>query len=105
MTDVHVLHRYLLIHVIALLSTCLDDSDQEIDCRVRMVKIVERLPHYLQIKWRKEAVRGRESSGDYPSIEVLLVFLEEASSEVNDSVFGVTSKGNKMKMASRPWVG
>ena len=40
---------------------------QEIDTRIRMVKITERLPHYLQNRWRKEAVSMKEKQGDYPN--------------------------------------
>ena len=61
----------------------------EIDSRLRMVRILDRVPHYIQGRWRKFAVDTVESTGHYPDIECLLTFLERVSREANDPVFGL----------------
>ena len=73
----------------------------EIDSRVRMVKIVERLPFYLQSRWRKEAVGMKAKSGMYPNIENLVEFLDRTSNEMNDPVFGTLHKEPKPKPKTR----
>jgi len=65
----------------------------EIDTRTRMVKIVSRLPLYLQSKWRHLAVKQLESSARYPDIKKLVEFIESAAPELNDPVFGYHDSG------------
>ena len=60
----------------------------ELDSRVRMVKIVERLPFHLQSRWRTKAVKDVERTGDYPNVEGLVKFLSMAAKEANDPIFG-----------------
>ena len=68
------------------------DKLNEVDNRPRMVKIVEKLPLQLQNRWRKEAVSKREQFGVYPNIHDLVKFINRVAKELNDPVFGVTSK-------------
>ena len=80
----------------------------EIDSRIRMQKIVGRLPSYLQTSWRKEAVGRMERTGTYPDIEALASFVEKAAREANDPVFGImdgyqgSQKHEKHEPESRP---
>ena len=60
----------------------------EIDTRLRMVKIVNRLPLYIQGRWRQNAVKCLEMSGRYSNITSFVDFLERIAREVNDPVFG-----------------
>ena len=41
----------------------------EVDTRGRLVKLMNRLPLYLQGRWRKEAVTTCERTGRYPNID------------------------------------
>ena len=61
---------------------------KEVDSQDRMVKILTRLPMYLQTQWRKEAYKARERFGEYPNFDEFLRFLEMAAGEANDPVFG-----------------
>ncbi len=60
----------------------------EIDTRVRMVKILDRLLLFLQARWRHEAVREAHNTGVYPSILRLVDFLDSAAGEMTDPVYG-----------------
>ena len=60
----------------------------EIDSRLRMVKIVRRLPVHLQSRWRKIAIESLDTIHRYPDIEKLVSFLDRAARELNDPVFG-----------------
>ena len=51
----------------------------EIDNRIRMVKVCDRLPFHLQNRWRKEAVKKKEEFGTYPNIEDLVFFIDRAA--------------------------
>ncbi|XP_046341271.2 uncharacterized protein LOC124122193 [Haliotis rufescens] len=68
----------------------------EVDNQIRMVKIVSRLPTYLQGRWRRKAVEHLEATGDYPGIGQLVDFVLRAAEEANDPIFGVVS-GNRLK--------
>ena len=60
----------------------------EVDTRGRLVKLMNRLPLYLQGRWRKEAVTTCERTGRYPNIDAFLKFLERLAREASDPVFG-----------------
>ena len=62
---------------------------EEIDTRRSMVRIVERLPQFLQGRWRKLVAKTLEATGRYPSIANLMRFVLEAAREATDPVFGV----------------
>ncbi|XP_069139352.1 uncharacterized protein [Argopecten irradians] len=60
------------------------DMLEEIDSRCRMVKLVSRLPLYIQGRWRKEAQRTVEITGKYPHIVKFTSFLETVAKELFD---------------------
>ena len=62
---------------------------EEIDTRISMVRIVERLPQFLQGRWRKLVVNTLEATVRYPSITNLMRFVSEAAREATVPVFGV----------------
>jgi len=53
-----------------------------------MVKIVSRLPVYLQSRWRKETYEARVSRGSYPSFSEIVEYLERVADETCDLVLG-----------------
>ena len=59
-----------------------------------MVRIVNRLPHYLQAKWRHLAIKHLDCNTKYPRFVQLVEYLEQASRELNDPVFGCTATSN-----------
>ena len=60
-----------------------------------MVKIVQRLPQWLQGQWRKLVVKTLEVTGRYPLIAKLIHFVSEAVQEATDPVFGVSNCKSK----------
>ena len=68
---------------------------EDVDSRVRMVKIVERLPPYMQSRWRTYAVDMLDRSHKYPGIAELSTFLDRLAREQNDPVFGLQGKGQR----------
>ena len=66
----------------------------EVDARIRLVKLVNRLPFYLQGRWRKLAVKRYDARGTYPGIELFLDFLTKATREACDPVFGMNIKSS-----------
>jgi len=67
----------------------------EIDTRAKMVKIVNRLPLYLQGKWRHLAIKYLDGNSRYPKFVQLVEFVEQASRELNDPVFGCVTASNQ----------
>jgi len=61
----------------------------EIDSRLRMSRIVKRLPSWLQSRWRKLVMDELDFTGRYPNILRLVQFLDKVAREVNDPVFGL----------------
>ncbi|XP_069105713.1 uncharacterized protein [Argopecten irradians] len=68
------------------------DMLEETDSRCRMVKLVSRLPLYIQGRWRKEAQRTVEITGKYPHIVKFTFFLETVAKVLFDPVFGVVEQ-------------
>jgi hypothetical protein len=60
----------------------------EVNSQTNLLKITERLPVYLQNRWRKEARDIRVRRQAAPSIEDLAAFITRAAEEANDPVFG-----------------
>jgi len=67
-----------------------------------MVRIVNSLPHYLQAKWRHLAIKHLDCNTKYPRFVQLVEFLEQASRELNDPVFGCTAT---YQQPERSWQG
>ncbi|KAJ8042676.1 hypothetical protein HOLleu_09495 [Holothuria leucospilota] len=73
---------------------------KEVDSQDRMVKILTRLPMYLQARWMKEAYKSRERNGEYPGFDQFVRFLDCVVGEANNPVFGnvgITFKDSKEK--------
>ena len=62
----------------------------EIDTRGKMIEVMQKLPLFMQSRWRKEAVSYLERTGGYPGIEHLVCFIDKMAREQNDPIFGVT---------------
>ena len=61
---------------------------QEINNQHTLVRFIEKLPKYLQIKWRGKAREIRTFCRRSPDISDVVVFVEAAAEEANDPVFG-----------------
>ena len=64
--------------------TCLS----EVNNQKTLVKIIDRLPSYLQHRWRKEVVGIRRRTGSIPNFKHVMNFVKEAAEEANDPVYG-----------------
>jgi hypothetical protein len=73
----------------------------DIDSRGGMLKILSRMPMYLQSRWRRNAVDMLDRTGSYPNIEEFAKFLERVAREMNDPVFGVVQYHEKTKTSNR----
>jgi hypothetical protein len=60
-----------------------------------MVRIEERLPFWLQQRWRKRAVDTLDARGTYPKVNDLIKFVAKAAKEANDPMFGTMASGNR----------
>lgn len=77
----------------------------EVDTQKSLPKIVERLPGYLQNRWRRQAVTTRRAYGRYPDFAHLVKFVDDAAEEANDPVFGnlqTQTKDTPQTRASMP---
>ena len=74
------------------------DRINDIDSQGGMLKIIDRLPLYLQSRWRRNAVDFLDRYNKYPNIEDLAKFLEKVAREVTDPIFGVAQLSTKPKM-------
>jgi hypothetical protein len=72
-------------------------STKEIDTQRSLVNIVQRLPYYLQTRWRKDAVNSLQFTGQYPDIDILVRFVTRAAKEANDPVFGAIASNSSSK--------
>ena len=61
---------------------------QEINNQHTLVRFIEKLPKYLQIKWRGKAREIRTFCRRSPDISDVVVFVEAAAEEANDPVYG-----------------
>lgn len=64
---------------------------QELDNQLSLLKLVYRLPQYLQIRWRKFAADLHSNQRRMPKFEDLANFVKVAAEEANHPVFGVAS--------------
>ena len=63
----------------------------EINNQTNLLRIVEKLPVYVQNSWRKEARDIRVNKQMSPGIEDLTAFIQRAAEIANDPVFGNTT--------------
>ena len=64
----------------------------EVSVQSHLAKIVNRLPAYLQNRWRREASKIKREQGRLPDFHDVVEFVEEAADEANDPIFGGTAK-------------
>jgi hypothetical protein len=60
----------------------------EINSQATLLKLVERLPVYLQARWKRLVREIRSSKGRNPTIDDVVRFIMEAAEEANDPVYG-----------------
>jgi len=65
--------------------------EAEINNQSTLLKIISRLPTYLQIRWRGEVPKIRDRSRRNPNIADVVDFVKKAACEVNDPVYGAIS--------------
>jgi hypothetical protein len=61
---------------------------QEINNQATLLKIIERLPVFLQTRWKREVRSIRARHGRSPDIDDVVTFVSDAAAEVNDPVYG-----------------
>eukprot|EP00914_Ancora_sagittata_P024501 GHVO01048959.1.p1 GENE.GHVO01048959.1~~GHVO01048959.1.p1 ORF type:complete len:712 (+),score=68.67 GHVO01048959.1:107-2242(+) len=61
----------------------------EINSQEMIVKVLGKLPFFLQNRWRSEAVDVRRKTGTYPDFFEFARFVEKAANEINDPVYGI----------------
>ena len=74
----------------------------EIDSQKTIVDIVDRLPRYVQIKWKKEALSVKRDTGVYPGIKRLQTFITSVAEDVNDPVYGYQEDWTKKSASVKP---
>ena len=89
------------------LRCCMDtleamNSTQEVNVQRVLLKIVERLPVYLQIRWRKTVRDIRRKNDKMPDIRDLVSFVSDAAEETNDPVYGKLGDRGKTKTGTEP---
>ena len=75
---------------------CLSEVNQQV-----LVKIVERLPVYVQHRWRRQAAQLRERD-IRPGLDDLVSFVRSTAREVADPVYGSLGTFSKMGSSSKP---
>lgn len=76
------------------------DMINEIDTQRSIVRVVEKLPNFLQARWRKQATSYKRIYGQYPHFDKLVDFITEAADEANDPLFGGHA-GDKYKQNNK----
>jgi hypothetical protein len=67
------------------------DMLYEINNHSSILKVVARLPHFIQLRWRREAADLHVNKNRMPKMEDLSKFLSFAATEANDPVYGVSN--------------
>ena len=66
----------------------------EVNVQSNLVKIVARLPNYIQNRWRREVSQIKRDRHRLPAFLDLVLLVEDAADEANDPVFGTSLKSN-----------
>ena len=74
---------------------------QELNSQSTLVKIIARLPAYLQNRWKKQAMQIRRQHDRSPNINDIARFVQDAAEEANDPVYGVMSEPPKSAEKNR----
>ncbi|XP_071848513.1 uncharacterized protein [Apostichopus japonicus] len=61
---------------------------KEVDSQAVLIEIVARFPNYVQLRWKKFALKAKRADGCYPGFKEFIEFAGEIASEVNDPVYG-----------------
>ena len=69
----------------------------EIDNQTNLVKIVEKLPTYLQNRWKQEVRKLGERSNRRPQFGDIVSFVDKAAQEANDPVYGKVTDVSREK--------
>ena len=85
------------------------DALTHLDNSTNLPKLVDKLPGYLQSRWRGLALKlWKESPPRRPALVDLVEFVEDAALEANDPLFGVKqrkpqpTKGTSLVIAAVP---
>ena len=65
-------------------------TEKEANCQVVFLEIVDRLPRFVQMRWKKLALDKVETDDSFPGIEELASFLVKISVEMSNPVYGNT---------------
>jgi hypothetical protein len=60
----------------------------EINNQATLLKIIERLPVFLQTRWKREVRLIRAKYDRSPNIDDVVAFVKDAAAEINDPVYG-----------------
>ncbi|XP_022104751.1 uncharacterized protein LOC110986831 [Acanthaster planci] len=72
----------------ALLTLTQLDTLDEVKSQSFILDVVSRLPNYVQLRWRKSALKSKRANESYPSFKDLVDFVSNIACEVNDPVYG-----------------
>ncbi|KAJ8043465.1 hypothetical protein HOLleu_10558 [Holothuria leucospilota] len=61
---------------------------QEVNSQSVIREIMGRFPNYVQLKWKKRALKSKKSNDSYPTFKEFVEFAAEIAGEVNDPVYG-----------------
>ena len=61
---------------------------KEVDSQTIILEIINRLPTYIQIRWKKKALQIKNDTDIYPDFVELVQFITLVAEEVNDPVYG-----------------
>ena len=60
----------------------------EVKSQSFIFEVVNRLPNYIRLRWKKFALKSKKSNESYPGFKDLVVFVGDIAREVNDPVYG-----------------
>ena len=74
----------------------------EVESRSTMIRLIGKLPDFIQARWRKEVYQYKSRHGKYPKSEDFMSFLEKIAGEANDPYFGDTLHELEQRTPSTP---
>ena len=67
----------------------------------KAMSVVKRLPYHLQNQYRKEAMKYTSRFFQYPGLEMLADFLDQAARQANDPLFSSLNENSESKIQSK----
>ena len=64
------------------------DKFHEIDTQQSIVELMNKLQPYLRNRWKKNAMKMKQSEDVYPGFDELVSFMREVADEATDPVYG-----------------